>query len=181
MTGKSLNINDSIPPFNNLPCVDGKKYSLSDFNNIKILVIVFSCNHCPYVKAYEERMIALQREYASKGVQLIAINSNDAKNYPEDKFEEMVSRAKEKGFNFRYLRDEDQSVAEAFGATHTPQFFVFDEKRKLRYSGKMDDNWEYPKAVKENYLRDVLDALLSGKEVKIPETYSIGCTIKWKI
>ncbi len=92
----------------------------------------------------------------------------------------MVSRAKEKGFNFTYLRDEDQIVADAFGATHTPQFFVFDEKRKLRYSGKMDDNWNNPKAVKENYLRDAIDALLSGKDVKILETYSIGCTIKWR-
>ena len=94
-------------------------------------------------------------------------------------FEEMVRRARKKGFNFLYLRDEDQSVAGAFGATHTPQFFVFDQDRRLRYSGKMDDNWQNPKEVKENYLRDALDALLAGKEVKVPETHSIGGTIKW--
>ncbi|MBI4546868.1 MAG: thioredoxin family protein [Ignavibacteriae bacterium] len=180
MKGTSLRIGDPIPEFTHLPGVDGKNYSSSQFQDKNILIIVFSCNHCPYVQAYEDRMIALQKDYASKGVQLVAINSNEIKNYPEDNFDEMVKRAKKKGFNFLYLRDEDQTVAEAFGATHTPQFFVFDRSRKLRYSGKMDDNWQNPQAVKENYLRDALDALLAGREVKLPETYSIGCTIKWK-
>ncbi len=179
-----------MPEFKNLPGVDGKKYSSSDFKDASILIIVFSCNHCPYVKAYEDRMIAVQKDYAGKGVQLVAINSNDERNYPDDNFNEMVKRAKAKGFNFKYLRDADQQTAEAFGATHTPQFFVFsveggsasggDQRRKLRYSGKMDDNWENSKVVKENYLRDALDALLTGKGVKTPETFSIGCTIKWK-
>jgi len=191
MKGNKLNINDPMPEFKNLPGVDGKKYSSSDFKDANILIVVFSCNHCPYVKAYEDRMIALQKDYAGKRVQLIAINSNDEKNYPDDNFDEMVKRAKAKGFNFQYLRDADQQTAEAFGATHTPQFFVFSaeggsasggkQNRKLRYSGKMDDNWENPKAVKENYLRDALDALLTGKEVKVPETFSIGCTIKWNM
>jgi thiol-disulfide isomerase/thioredoxin len=180
MKGNKLNINDPMSEFKNLPGVDGKKYSSSDFKDASILIIVFSCNHCPYVKAYEDRMIALQKDYASSGVQLIAINSNDEKNYPDDNFDEMIKRAKTKGFNYKYIRDAVQQTAEAFGATHTPQFFVFDSKRKLRYSGKMDDNWENPKAVKENYLRDALDTLLIGKDVKVPETFSIGCTIKWK-
>lgn len=175
-----LNIGDILPEFNKLPGVDGKNYNIDDFTNKKVLVIVFSCNHCPYVKAYEQRMIAFQRDYAEKGVQLIAINSNETVNYPEDNFEEMVKNAKMKNFNFIYLRDEDQSVADAFGATHTPEFFVFDEKRRLRYHGKMDDNWQNPEAVKVNYLRDAVDAILSGNEVKVPETFSIGCTIKWK-
>jgi thiol-disulfide isomerase/thioredoxin len=190
MKGNKLNINDLMPEFKNLPGVDRKKYSSSDFKDVSILIIVFSCNHCPYVKAYEDRMIAVQKDYAGKGIQLVAINSNDEKNYPDDNFDEMMKRAKSKGFNFKYLRDADQQTAEAFGATHTPQFFVFsaeggsasggDKKWRLRYSGKMDDNWENPKAAKENYLRDALDALLTGKEVKVPETFSIGCTIKWK-
>lgn len=180
MKGNKLNINDPMPEFKNLSCVDEKKYSSSDFKDMNILIIVFSCNHCPYVKAYEDRMIELQRDYESKGVQLVAINSNDEKNYPEDNFNEMVKRAKKKGFNFKYLRDADQQTAEAFGATHTPQLFVFNKERKLCYSGKMDDNWENPKAVKENYLCNALDALLAGKEVRVPETFSIGCTIKWK-
>src|SRR5258708_17737114 len=148
----TLGINDRMPNFSNLPGTDGKQFSDGVFAGNKILVIVFSCNHCPYVRAYEDRMIALQKDFAPKGVQLVAINSNDTGNYPEDGFEQMAERAKEKKFNFPYLRDDDQSAAEAFGATHTPQFFVFDEKRRLRYSGKMDDNWEEPQKVKEKYL-----------------------------
>src|SRR5436309_7760941 len=151
MTEDTLHIGDPLPEFKNLPGVDGKTYSASDFLDTRILVVVFSCNHCPYVQAYEDRMIALQKEYGAKGVQLVAINSNETRNYPEDKFEKMVERAKKKGFNFPYLRDEDQSVAAMFGATHTPQFFVFsggNEERRLRYCGKMDDNWQNPTAVK---------------------------------
>ncbi|HEY6952931.1 MAG TPA: thioredoxin family protein [Bacteroidota bacterium] len=180
MNTEGLKTGTSAPPFNNLPGTDGKKYSLSSFADKQALVIVFSCNHCPYVQAYEERMIALQRDYSAKGVQLVAINSNETVHYPEDNFEEMVKRAKSKGYNFPYLRDEDQSVADAYGATHTPEFFVFDAKRHLRYNGKMDDNYQNPSAVKTNYLRNAVDAILSGRDVAEPETYSIGCTIKWK-
>jgi peroxiredoxin len=180
MTAEELKIGSNAPAFSNLPGTDGKKYSLSSFADKKIGVIVFSCNHCPYVQAYEERMIAFQRDYASKGVQFIAINSNETVHYPEDNFDEMVKRAKLKGYIFPYLRDEDQSVANAYGATHTPEFFVFDEKRKLRYRGKFDDNHQNPSAVKANFVRNAVDALLAGKEVAEPETYSIGCTIKWK-
>ncbi|MBI3195164.1 MAG: thioredoxin family protein [Ignavibacteriae bacterium] len=179
MNTKQLHINCSLSPFSGLPAVDGKNYSSNDFHS-EILVIVFSCNHCPYVQAYEERMMAFQNEYASKGVQLVAINSNDEVNYPEDNFESMVKRAKLRNFNFIYLRDENQTVAESFGATHTPQFFVFDTARKLCYSGKFDDNWKDAQAVKEHYLRDAVDALLAGNEVNVKETYSIGCTIKWR-
>ena len=175
-----LKINDKMPAFKNLPGVDGKKYSSEDFADKKSIVVVFSCNHCPYVKAYEERMIAFQKYYDGKGVQLVAINSNETKNYPEDNFDEMVKNAKNKNFNFIYLRDDDQAIADAFGATHTPEFFVFDEKRTLRYHGKMDDNWQTPTAVKDKYLQDAVDAILTGKEVKTPETFSIGCTIKWR-
>ncbi|MBA4311858.1 MAG: hypothetical protein C0417_04415 [Chlorobiaceae bacterium] len=126
MKGNKLNINDPMPEFKNLPCVDGKKYSSSNFNDVNILIIVFSCNHCPYVKAYEDRMIAVQKDYSDRGVQLVAINSNDERNYPDDNFDEMIKRAKAKEFNFKYLRDVDQQTAEAFGATHTPQFlFTF--------------------------------------------------------
>jgi thiol-disulfide isomerase/thioredoxin len=179
MPENTLHNGDAMPPIFKLPAVDGKNYSSDDFPN-DILVIVFSCNHCPYVQAYEERMITFQKEYAAKGIQLVAINSNDEVNYPDDNFESMVKRAKLKGFNFLYLRDADQTVANTFGATHTPQFFVFDKARTLRYSGKFDDSWKDAQAVKENYLRDAVDALLVGKDVKVKETYSIGCTIKWK-
>lgn len=185
MATETLKIGSPIPEFSNLPGADGKKYSVKDFDKNKILVVVFSCNHCPYIKAYEDRMIAFQRDFARKGVQLVAINSNETQNYPEDNYEEMVRRAKTKGFNFPYLRDENQSVATAFGATHTPEFFVFsteggDEKRSLRYHGKFDDNHQNPDAVTVSYVRDAVDALLAGKKVSVAETHSIGCTIKWK-
>jgi len=175
----TLHIGDSMPSFRNLRGVDARLYSSDQFTK-GVLVIVFSCNHCPYVQAYEDRMSSLQQTYASKGVNLVAINSNEIENYPEDDYEHMVVRAKEKGFPFAYLRDDDQSVADAFGATHTPQFFLFDKDRKLRYTGKFDDNWKEPGAVKEKYLQDAVDALLIGAQVRVPETHSIGCTIKWK-
>jgi peroxiredoxin len=180
MDTKELKIGSNAPSFSNLPGTDGKNYSLSSFADKKVTVVVFSCNHCPYVQAYEDRIIGFQTDYAAKGVQIVAINSNETAHYPEDNFDEMVKRAKAKKFNFPYLRDEDQSVANAYGATHTPEFFVFDEKRKLRYRGKFDDNYQKPSDVKVPYLRNAVDALLAGKEVAEPETYSIGCTIKWK-
>ena len=179
MNIQPLRIDDIMPGFRSLRGIDGNFHSSDDFKN-RFLVIVFSCNHCPYVQAYEDRMIAFQKEYADKDVQLVAINSNDSKNYPDDSYEKMIERAKNRKFNFFYLRDEDQSVANAFGATHTPQFFIFDSKRALRYSGKMDDNWKEPQLIKETYLKDALDALFAGIGVKISETFSIGCTIKWK-
>jgi peroxiredoxin len=180
MDTKELKIGSNAPSFSNLPGTDGKKYSLSSFADKKVTVVVFSCNHCPYVQAYEDRIIGFQADYAPKGVQIVAINSNETSHYPEDNFDEMLKRAKMKKFNFPYLRDEDQSVANAYGATHTPEFFVFDEKRKLRYRGKFDDNYQKPSDVKVPYLKNAVDALLAGKEVAEPETYSIGCTIKWK-
>jgi len=180
MATDKLNLHSPIPPFENLPGTDGKRYSLKDFSGGKGLVIVFSCNHCPTVQAYEDRMMAFQREYGAKGVQLLAINSNEDANYPEDSFDEMVKRSKTRGFNFLYLRDADQNVAKAFGATHTPEFFLFDQQMKLRYHGKMDDNHRDPSAVRVRYLAEATNAVLAGKDVNDAETYSIGCTIKWK-
>ncbi len=178
MPGDQITIGAPLPRFSGLKGVDGKPHSDSEYKQA-LLVVVFSCNHCPYVQAYEERMIDFQRAYSAKGVRLVAINSNEEKNYPEDGFDEMVKRAGERKFNFPYLRDADQSVADAFGATHTPQFFVFNKERKLRYSGKLDDNWKEPGDAREHYLRDAVDALLAGEPVKVAETHSIGCTIKW--
>ena len=173
-----LKINDPAPDFS-LPGIDQQGYSLQGFSEKQVLVVVFSCNHCPYVQAYEDRLIAIQRDYAARGVQLVAINSNDDVNYPEDNFDNMVARAKAKGFNFPYLRDASQEVARAYGATHTPQLFVFDQDRRLRYTGKIDDNWQRPDAVSRRYLREALDALLEKKQPAEPSTHAIGCTIKW--
>jgi peroxiredoxin len=175
----TLQIGDPAPAFS-LPGTDGRMYSLDGLADKPVLVVVFSCNHCPYVQAYEDRLVAIQRDYAERGAQLIAINSNDDVHYPEDSFQQMVARAHAKGFNFLYLRDASQATAKVYGATHTPQLFVFDRARTLRYTGKIDDNWQNPKAVTRRYLRDVLDALLNGRDPAEAQTHAIGCTIKWK-
>ncbi len=179
MATDKLKLSSPAPDFN-LIGVDDKNYSLNSFADKEALIIIFSCNHCPYVKAYEGRMKQLQEDYANKGVTVVAINPNDAVNYPEDSFEEMKKRAESESFNFVYLRDEDQSTAKAYDATHTPEIFLFDKERKLAFHGKIDDNWQEPDKVANNYLRDALDELLEGKEISVPETFTIGCTIKWK-
>lgn len=179
MSNDKLKIDSSIPNFS-LIGIDDKTYSLKTFSDKNILIIIFSCNHCPYVQAYEDRLILLQRKFAFDKVQFVAINSNDDVKYPDDSFEEMKKRAELKKFNFPYLRDETQEVAKVFGATHTPQIFLFDKKRKLKYEGKIDDNWQEPDKVKSAYLRDAIVEVLNKKEVSVPETFSIGCTIKWK-
>ncbi|MDE1838237.1 MAG: thioredoxin family protein, partial [Euryarchaeota archaeon] len=135
---KALKLGEPAPDFS-LPAVDGKTYSLHDFAAAKALAIVFSCNHCPYVQAYERRLIAVQSDYAAKLARLALINSNDAAAYPEDSFERMAERGQSLGYNFPYLRDETQRVARAYGATHTPQLFVFGPDRRLAYTGKIDD------------------------------------------
>ncbi len=174
---KTLELGDRAPDFHNLLGVDGRKHSLQDFDK-PILVIIFSCNHCPYVQAYEERMVSIAKDYAPKGVQIVAINSNDAKTYPEDDYKYMVERAKNKSFNFPYLRDENQSVATAYGAVCTPHAFVFDKARKLRYQGRIDDSKD-AKLVSSHDLRNALDDLLVGRDVRVPRTRPFGCSIKW--
>lgn len=174
-----LKIGDPAPAFS-LPGTDGRTHSLDGLSDKPVLVVVFSCNHCPYVQAYEDRLVAIQRDYAERGVQVIAINSNDDVHYPEDGFEQMAARAKAKGFNFPYLRDASQDIARAYGATHTPQLFVFDRDRTLRYTGKIDDNWQNPQTVTRRFLREAIDALLADRAPAEPQTHAIGCTIKWK-
>lgn len=174
----SLQIGDPAPSFS-LPGVDGRTHRLEDYAEKTVLIVVFSCNHCPYVQAYEERMMAVQRDYGGRGVQLLALNSNDDTAYPEDHLEQMIARAQAKGFNFPYLRDASQEVARAYGATHTPQLFVFDRRGRLRYTGKIDDNWQHPQAATRRYLREAVNALLSDQEPKESQTHAIGCTIKW--
>lgn len=159
--------------------IDGKAYGLKDFADKKAVVVVFSCNHCPYVQAYEERMVQLQQDYLEKGVVLVAINSNDETNYPEDSFPKMVDRGKEKGFNFLYLRDETQQVAKEYGAVCTPHVFAFDQSKKLQYKGRIDDS-RYPDQVKVHDLRNALDSILQGKTPPVQETRPFGCSIKWK-
>jgi peroxiredoxin len=178
MATDKLKIGSMAPEFN-LQATDGKNYSLKSFQEKKALVIMFSCNHCPYVQAYEDRIIEIQKDYAAN-LHVTAINSNDDQKYSEDSFANMIDRASKKGFNFPYLRDETQDVATAYGATHTPEIFLFDQERKLAFHGKIDDNWQDPNSVRTKYLRNAIDEMLAGKQISVPETFTIGCTIKWK-
>lgn len=174
-----LNIGDKAITFD-LPGVDGKTYALDDFSDKNAVVVIFTCNHCPYVLAWEDRLLDIQREYADKGVQLVGICANDPVKYPADSFENMQKHAQEKGFNFPYLHDESQQVATAYGAERTPEIFLFDGGGTLRYHGTIDDNYDNPNAVQQTYFRDALDAVLAGQDPATPNTAPVGCTIKWK-
>ncbi len=174
-----LELGSKAPDFS-LPGVDGGVRTLASFGDAKALCVVFSCNHCPYVKAYEGRFVAMQAELGPKGFQLVAVNSNDAEGYPEDSFEAMRARAAERGFNFPYLRDESQAVARAYGAVRTPHVFLFDGARRLAYVGRIDDSWDNPAKVTRSELREAVDDVLAGRPVRLPETFAVGCTIKWK-
>jgi peroxiredoxin len=168
----------TAPPFE-LPGVDGEQHALADYAEADVLVLIQSCNHCPYVQAWEGRMNTIAREYASRGVRVIAICSNDAASHPEDGFPAMVARAREQDFAFDYLHDEDQALARALGSERTPEVFVFDRDRRLAYHGAIDDD-RAGDNVTRPYLRDALDALLAGEEPTIAETSAVGCTVKWR-
>lgn len=179
MITETLKIGSTAPDFN-LPGIDGNNYSLDYFKGKKGFIIIFSCNHCPYVRAYENRIKKIQSDYAIKGISIIAINSNDSDQYEDDSFQNMIKRGKEMEFNFPYVRDEQQIVAKAYGASHTPEIFLFNNQKKLMFHGKIDDNWRDESKIKSQYLRDAIGELIGGKEISVPETFTIGCTIKWK-
>ena len=174
----TLQLGSRAPDFD-LPATDGRRYRLADFSEAKLLVIVFSCNHCPYVIGSEDRMIRFCQDYVPRGVTMVAINSNETANHPSDSFEHMVQRAREKKFPFVYLRDETQDVAMAYGALRTPHFYVFDHDRLLRYTGRMDDNPKVAAAAKTHELRDAVDALLARDTPPVQVTNPIGCNVKW--
>ncbi len=160
--------------------VDGKFVSLSDFKAAKGFIVIFDCNTCPYSKAYNERIIALNNKYASNGFPVVAINSNDASQSSGDSYDEMVKIAKKKEYNFPYLIDETQSVAKSFGATNTPHVFVLTKELKVTYIGAIDDNARKPESVTKKYVENTVDALLAGQAVSVTKTKTIGCGIKWK-
>jgi len=162
-----------------LPGVDGQSHSLDSYADANVLVLVQSCNHCPYVQAWEGRLSAIASDYADRGVRVVAVNSNDAVSHPEDSFEEMQKRSREQGFTFEYLYDEPQAVAQALGAERTPEVFVYDRDRQLRYHGAIDDNRDET-GVSQQYLRDALDGLLAGSDPAVAETPAVGCTVKWR-
>jgi len=173
-----LKIGDKAPDFR-MPSVDGKICGLNDFKK-KVLVIIFMCNHCPYVQAYIGRIKGIQSEFGIKGVQVVGINSNDEVNYPDDSFGKMVEMNKTNKLNFAYLRDEGQAAASAYGAQCTPEAFVFDGERKLRYHGRIDDNYKDENAVKTNDLRNAVDAVVHDRKVGIELAPAVGCSIKWR-
>ena len=175
----SAELGRALPRFS-LPTVDGQTWSSKQAATSKACVVMFICNHCPYVKAVEDRLLALARDYSAKGVQFVGICSNDWADHPEDEPRALFARWKEKDYGFPYLIDEDQSVAKSFDAVCTPDIFVFDRRQTLAYRGRLDDSWKDSKKVERQELKIVLDSILAGTQPSEPQVPSMGCSIKWK-
>jgi peroxiredoxin len=175
---KVLSVGDAAPTFANLPGVDDKNHSLDELKDKDVVVVVFTCNHCPVAKDYEDRLVAFAKPYSSADskVAVVAICPNDL---DDDRLPKMKERAKEKNFSFWYLYDESGATAKAYGATKTPEFFVLNKERKVVYMGAMDDNID-PAKVKTKYLEDAVKAALAGEKVATAETEARGCSIKFK-
>lgn len=179
---EGLNIGDKVADFN-LVNIDGKTVSLSDYKNEKGVVVIFSCNHCPYVVAYEDRIIQLHKDYATKGYPVLTINSNDSTVVPGDSFSNMKKRAADKNFPFPYLRDVDHKTQKQFGAKKTPHVYLLkntDGEFVVKYIGTIDDSPRDPSAVNVTYLANAIDALLNGSLPNPEVTKAIGCSIKIK-
>jgi peroxiredoxin len=173
---KVLSVGDAAPQFAELIGTDDKPHALADFKDAKAVVVVYTCNHCPVAQAYEDRLMAVQKDYQSKGVQVVAINVN---NNEADKLEAMKERAGVKNFNYPYLYDASQKSAASYGASVTPHVFVLDGQRKIAYMGAVDDSMS-SSDVKQPYLRDALDAVLAGKAPAVTETRQVGCGIQYE-
>ena len=175
----TLDIGDRAPDFT-LPATDGNTYSLSDFNDSKLLVVFFTCNHCPMVQGSDEGTRATAEKYAARGVKFVGIGSNSAVTHPDDDFDAMKQRMEEKKFPWLYLRDENQDVALAYGALRTPHFYVFDADRKLAYTGRAVDNPKDADQVTEHDLENALEDYLAGRDITVKLTNPIGCNVKWE-
>jgi peroxiredoxin len=174
----ALQIGASAPKFSDLPGIDGKRYSLSSFDDTRLLVVVFTSNGCPTVRAFEGRLGEIEVAHGREGVRVVAINSNNPYLSPGDSYAEMVLRATEKGFPFPYLKDEDGSLARAYGAISTPHVFVFDQDRRLRYQGRIADS-RIPEKVTSQDLEHALGDLLAGRPPRVTVTVPFGCSIVW--
>lgn len=174
----TLRIGDSAPDFT-LPATDGKTYSLSDFDDAGVLVVFFTCNHCPFVVGSDEATRETANAFAEKGVRFVGINSNSVNTYAEDSFEHMVLRMQEHAFPWVYLRDKSQDVAIAYGALRTPHFYVFDQDRTLVYTGRGVDSPRDTSKMTVNDLARALEEITAGKPVGVPTTNPIGCNVKW--
>ncbi len=172
---EQLSIGEQAPTFSDLPGIDGKKHSLSDFK-AKAMVVVFTSNRCPVAQAYDDRLVALQKEYGPRGGELVAVCSNFEAG---SDLATMTEYAKSKNYNFPYLRDDEQKTGRAYGASHTPHVFLLDGNRKIAYMGAIDDN-ETPAKVTKHYLKDAIDSLLAGKQPATKETQPSGCGIRYK-
>jgi peroxiredoxin len=176
------NIGDAVADFK-LKNIDGKMVSLANFSSAKGFIVVFTSNHCPFSKSYEDRVVALNNKFSSQGFPVIAINPNDPEAYEEDSFANMQARAKEKGYTYPYLSDDTQTVSKLFGAMRTPQVYVLKKengKMILTYLGAIDDNAQDPSGVTKRYVEDAVNNLLAGKPVVTTTTKAVGCAIKWK-
>jgi peroxiredoxin len=160
--------------------VDEQVYSLSTFKDKKVLCIIFFCNHCPYVIAVQDRINQIAKDFSDKSFALVAINPNDPVSYPEDSFENMKKMAEEKGFVFPYLIDETQETAKAYDAVCTPDIYLYDQKRILKYRGRIDDNWKDESLVTKKELRMAIECLLNDEEINFETVHPMGCSIKWK-
>lgn len=182
ITAQGYKVGDKASDFK-LKNVDGKMVSLKDFPNAKGYVVVFTCNNCPYAKAYQDRIIALDEKYKAKGFPVIAINSNDPSISPEDSYDKMIVRAKEKGYTFPYLFDESQNVYRTYGAQRTPHAFLIHKEGNdmvVKYIGAIDDNYQDASQISQSYLSGAIEAVIAGKTPEPTFTKAIGCGIKDK-
>lgn len=178
--GEGYEVGDIATDFN-LENIDGKMVSLSDYNDAKGFIVIFTCNTCPYAVAYEDRIEALNKKYADKGYPVIAIMPNNTDVKPGDNMDAMRARAKAKGFTFPYLMDKGQKIYPQYGATKTPHVYILEKTKKgneVKYIGAIDDNYKDASMVKEKYAEDALDTLLEGGDIKVKSTRAIGCSIK---
>ncbi len=175
-----MKLYEKLPGFKLLG-TDGQQHTLSEERGINGLVVIFTCNHCPYARAYIDRIANITAEYAAKGFGFVAISSNDAVQYPQDAFEHMKPMAKELGLADKYLYDESQQAAKDFGAQRTPEVYLFNKEDKLVYQGAIDDNWQNALQVETHYLKNALNALLEEQDIATKETPAVGCSIKWKM
>jgi peroxiredoxin len=175
----TLPLREHAPDFR-LPATDGKTYALSDFANDAVLVVFFTCNHCPYVTGSDEATRRTAEKYSERGVRFVAINSNSRNTYSEDDFPHMVRRMGEHNFPWVYLHDETQETARVYGALRTPHFYVFDRARRLIYTGRALDNPRHSEKAKSHDLERALEEHLAGKPVTVPVTNPIGCNVKWE-
>lgn len=179
LESEAIAIGSRCPEFD-LPSVDGGRHRRGDFSASPVLVVLFLCNHCPYVKAVEDRVVSLARELGPRGAQFVGICSNDPTDYPDDAPARLLERWRDKAYGFPYLVDGSQDVARAFGAVCTPDIFVYDGDRRLAYHGRIDDDWKAPEKATTRELGDAIEALLAGRRPAADQKPTIGCSIKWR-